>query len=59
MVFQQLELSKQEAKRYGVAVTGSELVGPVRLEYLLNSLEYYLGLQGFRRDQILETHLIE
>lgn len=58
-LYRAYEFVKQEAKRYGVAVTGSELVGPVKLEYLINSLEYYLGLQGFRRDQILETHLIE
>jgi len=50
---------KQEAARYGVAVTGSELVGPVKLDYLLNSLEFYLGLEGFRKDQILETHLMK
>jgi len=50
---------KQEAARYGVAVTGSELVGPVKLDYLLNSLEYYLGLENFRKGQILETHLME
>ena len=58
-LYRAYEFVKQEAKRYGVTVTGSELVGPVKLEYLINSLEYYLGLQGFRRDQILETHLIE
>lgn len=50
---------KQEAARYGVAVTGSEIVGPVKLDYLLNSLEYFLGLENFRKDQILETHLME
>ena len=50
---------KQEAARYGVAVTGSEIVGPVKLDYLLNSLEYYLGLENFRQDQILETHLMK
>ncbi|ABR50657.1 glutamate formiminotransferase [Alkaliphilus metalliredigens QYMF] len=50
---------KQEAQRYGVTVTGSELVGPVKLEHLLNSLEYHLGLEGFRKEQILETHLME
>lgn len=49
---------KGEAARYGVAVTGSELVGPVKLDYLLNSLEYYLGLENFRKDQILESHLM-
>jgi glutamate formiminotransferase/formiminotetrahydrofolate cyclodeaminase len=50
---------KQEAARYGIAVTGSEIVGPVKLDYLLNSLEYFLGLEGFDKRQILETHLID
>lgn len=58
-LYRAYEFVKQEAKRYGVAVTGSELVGPVKLEYLLNSLEYYLGLQGLGMEQILETHLME
>jgi len=50
---------KQEAARYGVIVTGSELVGPVKLDHLLNSLEFFLGLEGFRKEQILETHLMK
>jgi len=58
-LYRTFELVKQEAKKHGIAVTGSELVGPVKLEYLLNNLEYYLGLQGLRRDQILESHLME
>lgn len=57
-IYRAFEFVKQEAKRYGVAVTGSELVGPVKLDYLLNNLEYYLGLQGLRKEQILETHLM-
>ncbi|MDK2917683.1 MAG: glutamate formiminotransferase / 5-formyltetrahydrofolate cyclo-ligase [Candidatus Petromonas sp.] len=50
---------KQEAARYGIAVTGSEIVGPVKLDYLLNSLEYFLGLESFDKRQILETHLMD
>ncbi len=50
---------KQEAERYGVRVTGSEIVGPVKLAHIINSLEYYLGLEGFEQKQILETHLME
>ncbi len=50
---------KSEAARYGVAVTGSEIVGPVKLEYLLNSLEYFLGLENFNVSSIMETHLME
>lgn len=58
-LYRAYEFVKQEAKRYGVVVTGSELVGPVKLDYLLNSLEYYLGLEEFRKEQILETHLMK
>lgn len=50
---------KQEASRYGVAVTGSEIVGPVKLDYLLNSLEFFLRLENFNKKQILETHLMD
>ena len=58
-LYRTFQFVKQEAARYGVAVTGSEVVGPVKLEHLLNSLEYFLGLENFRPDQILETHLME
>ncbi|WP_242971170.1 glutamate formimidoyltransferase [Caloramator fervidus] len=50
---------KQEAARYGVQVTGSEIVGPVKLDYLINSLEYFLGLENFRKEQIIEYHLMD
>lgn len=58
-LYRTFELVKLEAQKYGVPVTGSELVGPVKLEYLLNNLNHYLGLQGLRTEQILETHLME
>lgn len=57
-LYRVFEMVKQEAKKYGVMVTGSEIVGPIKLDYLLNNLEYYLGLQGLMKDQILETHLM-
>lgn len=58
-LYRAYELVKIEAQKYGIAITGSELVGPVKLEYLLNNLEHYLGLQGLRNEQILETHLMK
>ncbi len=58
-LYRAYELVKLEAQKYGIPVTGSELVGPVKLEYLLNNLNHYLGLQGLRMEQILETHLME
>ena len=47
-LYRTFELVKLEAQKYGVVVTGSELVGPVKSEYLLNNLNHYLGLQGLR-----------
>lgn len=57
-LYRAYELVKLEAQKYGVAVTGSEIVGPIKLEYLLNNLEHSLGLKGLRLEQILETHLM-
>ncbi|HOV79296.1 MAG TPA: glutamate formimidoyltransferase [Bacillota bacterium] len=51
------ETVKREAARYGVNVAGSEIVGLVPLEALVEAAEYYLQLEGFRKDQILETRL--
>ncbi|MCC5912051.1 MAG: glutamate formimidoyltransferase [Clostridiaceae bacterium] len=58
-IYRAFDFVKNEAARYGVAVTGSEIVGPVKLEHLLNSLEHYLALENFRKEQILESHLME
>lgn len=58
-LYRAYEMVKLEAQKYGIAVTGSELVGPVKLEYLLNNLDHYLGLQGRNNEQILEYHLMK
>lgn len=57
-LYRAFELVKMEAAGRGIRVTGSELVGPLKLEYLLNNLTHYLGLEGFDTGQILETHLM-
>ncbi len=56
-IYRVFETVKMEAARYGVLVTGSELVGPIKLDYVLNTFEHYLGLEGFNKEQILETHI--
>ncbi|MDE7010985.1 MAG: glutamate formimidoyltransferase [Oscillospiraceae bacterium] len=50
---------KTEAARCGVNVTGSALVGPLKLEAILSAFQYSLALEGFDRSQILETHLMD
>lgn len=48
------ELVSLEAKRFGVSVAGSELIGAIRLEELLETNRYYLGLHGLKADQVLD-----
>lgn len=57
--YRTFELVKLEAARYGVPVVGTELVGTLPQEAIVNSLEYFLRLENFKQDQILDNHLIE
>lgn len=58
-LYRTLETVKMEAARYGVNVVGSEIVGVVDQESLVNSAEYYLKLEDFKPSQILENHLLD
>ena len=58
-MYRVFETVKMEAKRYGVNVLGSEVVGLVPLEALVDSASYYLGLYNFSMDKIIETNLWE
>ncbi|WP_054252978.1 glutamate formimidoyltransferase [Neofamilia massiliensis] len=57
-IYRAFEFVKKEAEAYGVMVTGSELVGPVKLDYIIDSLKFYLRLQNFDIKQLLEYHLM-
>lgn len=50
-IYRALELVRLEAARYGVPVVGTEIVGLVPLAALLGSLEYYLQMESFHREQ--------
>ncbi|WP_094604861.1 Glutamate formimidoyltransferase [Sporomusa silvacetica DSM 10669] len=51
------ETVKSEAARYGVTIIGSEIVGMVPLQALVDTAEFYLRLEGFERKQVLEENL--
>jgi glutamate formiminotransferase len=57
-LYQAVEMIRAEARRYGVAVVGSEIVGLVPMQALIDCAAYYLGLENFRLEQVLETHLM-
>ncbi|MEW8994872.1 glutamate formimidoyltransferase [Clostridium sp.] len=56
-VYRAFEMVKMEAKRYGVPVVGSEVIGLVPMAALINSAEYYLQIENFSMDQILERRI--
>lgn len=51
------ELVRAEAARFGVTPTESEIIGLVPQDALLDAAEYYLRLNRFTRDQVLEARI--
>ncbi len=58
-VFRVFEFVKREAARYGVSVLESELVGLIPNAALTSSAAWFLQLDAFSNDQILEHKLRE
>lgn len=58
-MYRAFEAVKMEAKRFGVNVTGSEVVGLCPMEALIDVASYYLGLENFDLGKVLETSLME
>lgn len=53
------EIVRMEAKRYGVSIIGSEVIGLVPMTALAESAAYYLGIENFSMNQVLEAKLFE
>lgn len=58
-LYRVFELVKIEAKRFGVSVVGSEVIGLLPMEAMIGTAEYYLGVEDFSMDQILEKRMME
>jgi glutamate formiminotransferase len=56
-LFRAFEMIKREAERYGVPVIGSEIVGLVPQQALNAVADFYLQLEDFGQEQILEHRL--
>jgi glutamate formiminotransferase/formiminotetrahydrofolate cyclodeaminase len=57
-LFRAFEMVKREAERYGVPVIGSEIVGLVPQKALNEATDFYLQLENFSEQQILEHRLV-
>jgi len=58
-LYRVFELIKIEARRYGVNVVGSEIIGLVPMEALIDTAAFYLGLEDFSMEQVLEYRIYE
>ena len=56
-IFRIFEVVKREAERYGVSILESEIVGLVPSAALNAAAEFYLRIEGFKPDQVLENKL--
>ncbi len=56
-IFRVFETIKSEAARYGVNVTSSEVVGLLPNQAIVDVADFYLRLEHFSKDQILEEKL--
>jgi glutamate formiminotransferase/formiminotetrahydrofolate cyclodeaminase len=54
-----VENIRKEAERYGVAIKSSELVGLIPESALMQAARWYLQLDGFTEDQVLERRLFD
>lgn len=54
-----VEMIRREAARYGLTITSSEVVGLIPNKALVDAVRFYLQLDSFSPDQILENRLAE
>lgn len=53
------EMVKRESEKFGVNIIGTEISGLVSMEALVNSAVYYLQLEDFSMEQVIEYKLME
>lgn len=56
-VFRVVELIRREAAHYGIQIEKSELIGLIPQEALFDSAAWYLQLDDFEQEQILEVRM--
>jgi glutamate formiminotransferase/formiminotetrahydrofolate cyclodeaminase len=56
-IYRAVEMIRREAQRYGVALACTELIGLAPEEALIDTARWYLQLDAFESDQVLERRL--
>ena len=58
-LFRVFDVIEREAKRYGVNVIGSEIIGLLPMAAMLDVADYYLRIENFDHNQVLEKRMME
>lgn len=58
-LYRVFDMIEREANRYGVNVIGSEVIGLVPMNALIDCADYYLKVENFDYGQILENRIFE
>lgn len=58
-IYRVFETIKAEASRYGVNVIGSEIIGLVPAKALFDVADYYLRIENFSENMVLENRIYE
>lgn len=58
-LFRVFDVIEREARRYGVNVIGSEIIGLVPMAAMIDVADYYLRIENFDYSQILEKRMME
>jgi glutamate formiminotransferase len=57
-IFRVFETIKREAARYGVPVVGSEIIGMVPLQAIVDTFAWYLQIDDFGTNRVIEERLL-
>lgn len=58
-LFRVFDVIEREARRYGVNVIGSEIIGLLPMAAMIDVADYYLRIENFDHNQILEKRMME
>lgn len=58
-IYRVMEMIRAEARRYGIPIISSEIIGLTPAESLFDVAAYYLQLEGFSSSNVLENRMTE
>lgn len=58
-LYRVFEMVRFEAQRYGVEIVGSEIIGLAPMAALIDAAVYYMRIEDFKIEQIIEQRMLE